>query len=225
MYFYLDEEPLDQQEAWQGALAKMSNWTAPGLEMLFAYWLKAFPTMSGHLRGLLLDILNGELALPQWFVTGRTVLVPKEGCTGQLDQFRPITCLNTTYKLLTGTVTAILYEHVEKQGLLLEEQKALRKGRLPGCPHHRSGYCCGSQGKRVAVKEIGANLHFPQAGGKPLSVEWIDYRKAVPHKVIRKVLRAIRAPRTIRKLVEAACGMWRTEVCVRLAKVDHKELI
>ena len=57
---------------------------------------------------------------------------------------------------------------------------------------------------------------------------WIDYRKAydmVPHRVIRKVLRAIRAPRFIRKLVEAACGRWRTEVCVRLAKGDHRELI
>ena len=163
MYLYLDEEPLDQQEAWHGALAKMSNWTAPGPDMLFAYWLKAFPTMSGHLRGLLLGILNGELALPQWFVTGRTVLVPKEGCTGQPDQFRPITCLNTSYKLLTGTVTAILYEHVEKRGLLPEEQKALRKGRR-GCLDALiidQAIAAEARVKRVAVKEIGANLHFP----------------------------------------------------------------
>ncbi len=40
----------------------------------------------------------------------------------------PITCLNTTYKLLTGMMTQMLMAHVIVMEVLPEEQKALRKG-------------------------------------------------------------------------------------------------
>ena len=52
-----------------------------------------------------------ETELPDWLVKGRTVLFPKDGCEGKPDQFRPINCLNCTYKLLTGVLTKILMAH------------------------------------------------------------------------------------------------------------------
>ena len=59
-------------------------------------------------------------------------MLPKEGCTGKPDQYRPITCLNTIYKLLTTTLAEVLMTHVKAKNLLPEEQKALRRGRR-GC--------------------------------------------------------------------------------------------
>lgn len=47
-------------------------------------------------------------------VRGRTVLIPKEEGASEPDKFRPITCLNTTYKLLTGGTDA---HHVEEKNL------------------------------------------------------------------------------------------------------------
>ena len=73
-------------------MTKMANWKAPGPDMICTFWIKALPRMASHLKELLLGALNGDQELPQWFVTGRMVLIPKEGCTGQQDQFRPITC-------------------------------------------------------------------------------------------------------------------------------------
>lgn len=76
--------------------------------------------------------IKGEEQMPAWMVRGRTVLIPKEGCTGCPEQYRPITCLNTAYKIYTGTLAEMLLEHVESCELLPPEQKALRRRRR-GC--------------------------------------------------------------------------------------------
>lgn len=78
------------------------------------------------------ELADGVSEFPQWYVKGRTVLISKEGCTGEPGQFRPITCLNTSYKAFTGALNVILWSHVEQADLIPAEQKALRRGRL-GC--------------------------------------------------------------------------------------------
>ena len=89
----------------------------------------------------MLKVMDGESELPEWLVRGRTVMLPKEGCTGRPDQYRPITCLNTTYKLLTVTLAEVLMTHITAKNLLPEEQKALRKRQegIPRCTHNRCG--------------------------------------------------------------------------------------
>ncbi len=55
-------------------------------------------------------VLSGDAKLPEWFVRGRKILIPKAGCKGLPEQYRPITCLNTGYKLFTSVLTALLPE-------------------------------------------------------------------------------------------------------------------
>ena len=55
---------------------------------------------------------------------GRTVLVVKEAEKGSVpSNFRPITCLPTIWKLLSGILGGALYHHLQRQGLLPTEQK------------------------------------------------------------------------------------------------------
>lgn len=63
---------------------------------------------------------------------GRTVLISKDGCKGKPDQYKPITVLNTAYKLFTGVLAGMSQQYVFENDLLPLEQKALRKGRR-GC--------------------------------------------------------------------------------------------
>jgi hypothetical protein len=56
----------------------------------------------------------GWLQEDPW-IDGSTVIIPKDGNSAEE---RPITCLNTMYKLLTGVLTIILYEHVMTQGFV-----------------------------------------------------------------------------------------------------------
>lgn len=47
---------------------------------------------------------------------------------GSLGQYRPITCLDIMYKILTDAPAVQFTDHVERRGILPHEQKAMRKG-------------------------------------------------------------------------------------------------
>lgn len=82
---------------------------------------------------------------------------------------RPITCLNTSYKLLTALMARILMKHAMEVGALPREQKALRKG---------SRGCLDALTIDEAISEEVRVLR------RNLEVGWIDYQKAydrVPH--------------------------------------------
>ncbi len=54
---------------------------------------------------------------------------------------------------------------------------------------------------------------------KDLSIGWVDYQKAydlVPHPWITRVLKAIRAPREVRRAVERLKPHWRTNLAVHV---------
>ena len=88
---------------------------------------------------------------------------PQRGVFGGADQFRPITCLITMYKLYTRVIAQLLTVHVESRQILPEEQKALRKGRR-GCLD--------------ALAVDGMAVIESKMSKRNLSVAWIDYRKA-----------------------------------------------
>ena len=57
-------------------------------------------------------------------VRSRTVLIQKNPTNGDsVGNYISIACFNLLWKLLTGIITDKLYEHLENQDLLQEEQK------------------------------------------------------------------------------------------------------
>ena len=206
----VDDEIPDKEKAWLAALSKVRSWTAPGPDGIPGYWLKAFKRMRGFVKELLFKMLEGESDIPNWFVKGRTVLIPKEGSEGQPDQFRPITCLNTMYKLFTGTMAAIIMDHVKEKGLLPSEQKALRKGQR-GC---------------LDAHTIDASIiHEAKVARRSLSVGWVDYRKAfdmIPHKWVKSMLKTLRVPRNVRQIIRKLMPKWSTnlEIATTKGKVE-----
>lgn len=139
-----EPEPLDRNDAWERAIRRQPSWKAPGPDMICAYWYKVFRGPVTILRDEIWGAIDGGRGIPKWLIEGRTVMIEKEGCTGKPEEYRPITCLNIAYKLLTGALTAVLMEHVERRNLLPEEQKALRKGRRGKMVYsrHKSGNEC-----------------------------------------------------------------------------------
>ena len=121
-----DDEPLGD-EIFTTVMKKGKNWKAAGRDGISAYWWKAFPQASQSLWQIIKKMIIGKKIL-EWLVKGRTVLIPKEGCEGKPDQYRPITVLNNAYKLFTGVLTEVLKSHVMENDILPIEQKALRKG-------------------------------------------------------------------------------------------------
>ena len=56
-------------------------------------------------------------------------MLQKDKSKGNLaSNYRLITCLPLTWKLLTGVIADQIYAHLHQERLLLEEQKGCRKG-------------------------------------------------------------------------------------------------
>ena len=195
-----DGDALDRDVAWGRAVRKQPNWKAPGPDRICAYWYKAFPRLTELLRDCLWRLVEGDDQIPAWFVEGRTVLIPKSDCEGKPEQFRPITCLNCMYKALTGALTHVLMDHAQATGVLPNEQKALRKG-CRGCLD--------------ALTIDDAVAREARTWRRNLSVGWVDYQKAydrTPHPWVREVLKAVRAPKLVRRCLGKVIPLWRTHL-------------
>ena len=78
----------------------MANWKAPGPDMLQVFWLKKLTAVHPRLTTYLNELLQHPEELPKWLVKGRTQLILKnENKEATPDNFRPITCLPTIWKL------------------------------------------------------------------------------------------------------------------------------
>ena len=53
----------------------------------------------------------------EWVTHGRTVLLPKLEDLSDEKEYRPITCLNSCYKIFTGNVGSYMKEHAERNSI------------------------------------------------------------------------------------------------------------
>ena len=61
-------------------------------------------------------------------ITGKTTLLIKNKEKGAVpSNYRPITCLPTTFKLVTAIIAEAIQNHLEQNGLIPEEQKGSRR--------------------------------------------------------------------------------------------------
>ena len=197
-----DRLNLDQ---WQRVVTKLKPWKATGPDGLQGFWWKVFTTANNSLYKLVHHHLTSGAPLPHgWISDGRIVLVYKSGSRSDPSNFRPIACLNTCYKLLTGFVTAYLNQYVTERHILASEQRALQK-RAWACTH-----------ALLLDQTLMADAQNQKQ--KPISVGWIDYAKAfdsVPHTYIQWLFRVMRVPCTIRIFLKDLMKSWRVKYEVK----------
>ena len=88
-----------------------------------------------ELLGRVLEqFINRQIAIPNWFTGGRTVMLNKDGEESAANK-RPITCLNTMYKLFTKIIGTFLINHNMKYDLIQLDQRGAQ-----GDNSHRLGY-------------------------------------------------------------------------------------
>ena len=66
--------------------------------------------------------MNNNDLITVWWPSGRTALLPKTKDLTDEINYRPITCLNTSYKLLTGLVGKYMREHTMENDIWDEGQ-------------------------------------------------------------------------------------------------------
>ena len=119
--FFISVEILKRQAN------KLSNRKSPGPDGVQGYWIKNMKSLDERLGALFNDCLaTGNV--PSWLTKGRTVLIMKDKAKGkEVTNYRPITCLSLTWKLLTSIYSEAIYNHLDTNELLPDEQKGCRK--------------------------------------------------------------------------------------------------
>ena len=95
----------------QTAMKKTSNWKSPGPDAVPNFWLKKLTALHHHLLNAYNQVLEHPENLPDWFTTAQTYLLPKNKDTVNPQNYRPIACLSTSYKVLTSILTERSYPY------------------------------------------------------------------------------------------------------------------
>ena len=90
---------------------KRKNWTTPRIDGIQNFRWKRLKPARKALKIAFEKIKNDNKLIPVWWPSGKTVLLPKTKDLSDEKNYRPITCLNTSYKLLTGLVGEYMRQH------------------------------------------------------------------------------------------------------------------
>ena len=193
-------------ESLQKKLMQFANFKAPGVDKIPNFWLKQVTGLHEHYTRCFNRIVAGEEEEPLWLTTGMTTLIPKTEETHLPNKYRPICCLSTTYKLLTGLIADDIYTHLEENTYLENQQTGCRRN------------CLGTKDQLLINKSI---LEDCRRRKKSLSMAWIDYKKAydsVPHSWIIDCLKIYKIHPSITEMMTRQMKNWNTTI-----KLSHEK--
>lgn len=201
---YRDAEWSDEElgKAFDKVIGKIKPWKAAGPDGLQAFWWKSIEAAKIRWKRMVIEIILGRLRPSDWMTRGRTVLIYKSGSPEDPSNYRPITCLNTCYKLLTGVMNEMIVQHVRGGPALPPQQRALRIGEW-SCLH-----------ASLLDRHIALDAKLGKAEAH---MAWVDFRKAfdsLGHQYLRWVLASIRIPSVVVRLLGKLMSHWETSFVV-----------
>ena len=191
------------KEKIQKKITEYSNFKTPGVDKIPNFWLKKLTSLHNHYAVAFDRAVKGEEETPDWLTTGDTNLLPKSTDTHLPNKYRPICCLSTTYKLLTGIVADAVYDHLDIGGYFEREQKGCIRKKL------------GTKDQLLINKTI---LEDCKRRQRNLSMAWIDYQKAfdsVPHSWILRCLELYNIHEGVRTFLRSQMNKWNTTITLK----------
>ena len=188
------------------ALAKANKWKCPGIDKIPNFWLNVLTETHVEMAQQYNDMMKHPNKCPKWLVQGWTYLLPKSDETQNPKNYRPITCLTTTYKILTSILTERTYNFLDCNNLLPNEQKGCKRG----------SYGC--KDLLLVDKMIFENC---KKKSRNLSTAWIDYKKAfdsVPHAWIIKSLQIHKVSPFLINFLSTSMHKWNTKLLLNHSK-------
>ena len=105
------------------AVNKSYEWKPSGMDKIPNFWISSLYKGYEKLASLLSEIVESPDAAPKWLSEGITYILPKTKDTENPQNYRPITCLTTTYKLLTSILAERTYTFMENNNTFPLKQK------------------------------------------------------------------------------------------------------
>ena len=186
----------------QDVVKKRKNWSAPGIDGITNYWWKTLTAARKPLARAMQKWVDDNTTIPQWIALGRTVLLPKAKDLSSEEEYRPITCLNTSYKLFTGILAKFMKEHAEENDIWDRNQM---------------GTCQDVLGTVDQLLIDNCIMEEVRTHKRNLAVAYYDYRKAydmVHHDWMLRVYEWMGIPKAICKVIEQLIKRWKTRLKV-----------
>uniref|UniRef100_A0AC35UEC5 Reverse transcriptase domain-containing protein n=1 Tax=Rhabditophanes sp. KR3021 TaxID=114890 RepID=A0AC35UEC5_9BILA len=192
----LSEERLKKMVA--ECLKTSALWKAPGHDQVPNFAYKTLKSAKKYLTGWIGRNLKNEYELSRKDVKGLCHLIYKDGDANDVLNYRPISLLNTDYKLLTKVLTVIIKENLPAN-LIPEEQMARENtwGTLHGL---------------LLDKAYSQDARFQK---KSHVSAWYDFSKAfdsISHAQIAKLVDALNIDPAIKKMAKSMMGRWNIEL-------------
>jgi len=113
------------------ALRTTLNWKATGRDQIANFCLKQLTATHKHMAALFTKLIE-EDQIPEWLTAGVIFLIPKNENTENPNNYRPLTCLPTIYKLITSIISSHMQKYMDDENLMPKEQKGCCSG-SKGC--------------------------------------------------------------------------------------------
>ncbi|KAI5731623.1 hypothetical protein M8J77_013461 [Diaphorina citri] len=184
------------------AIQNTQNWKAPGWDSIQNFWIKKLHACHEIILKEFNMFLENPDATPFWMTVENTFLIPKNENTGDVKNYRPITCLPVLYKLLTSIVKSKMYKHLIDNNILPMEQRGCLEG-ATGC-----------KDLLMLDKIITEDCKKKY---KNLSVAWIDLLKAYDncsHEWMVKVIQMYKIDLKSATFCERIMKRWRTRLII-----------
>jgi hypothetical protein len=191
---------LIEFDKWKNLVTKRKNWTSPGPDGVQNYWIKKITALWIKQVEYIEDIQEGKTQIEGWMGEGRTVLIPKTTDLSQIEKYRPITCLNSLYKLMTAVVASDIQDYLIENNLWDMQQKGTRKGIL------------GTMDNLLVDRAIHEESKEYQ---RNLAVAYYDYEKAydsTPHSWQIRCFKMCQIDEKVIHILEQLHRIWKTRL-------------
>ena len=186
----------------------MRNNGSPGNDLTSTYWIKKLTSTHKPLVCQFNMVYEQNGTLPEWLVSGRTVLLPKSSKTAQAKNYRPIACQNITCKLFIGMINSFIIDHCTTNNIIMPKQAG------------------GKQGSWECTDELLINkmiLDEAKQHRRNLPMMWFDFNKAfdsISHDWILKTLELADVPLKIITPIKSLMGTWTIKLYFNSIETD-----
>ena len=109
-------------DTFQQVLKKMKNNGAPGYDHIKSFWVKKLTSTHLSMLDQFTQMFEGTRDTEERLPLCRTILMPKKNGTKLAKNYRPIACLNITYKIFTDIVYSFFEDHCTSNDIITLEQ-------------------------------------------------------------------------------------------------------
>ena len=151
-------------------------------------------------------MFDGEMEREDWLPLCRTILIPKDVDIRNKAKYRPIACLNMTYKLYTGMLYTFVEDHCSSNNIITTEQAGGKKGSW-GCVDQLLT-------NKMILEEVVKHR-------RNIFTMWFDYKKAfdmIPHKWLLEAMKLAKVPEKLISAVNCMLSKWSTKLFLRTDK-------